>query len=428
MNDKKVAFIICCNNDIFISECKLYIDRLIVPEGFSVDFVVIRGAKSMLEGMESGRLQTDAKYKVYMHQDVFILNRNFIGDIVEIFESGNNIGLIGMVGANRFPADGMWFDDVRVGGIYVSGNKNVDYENYKYELEDGGWYVDIVDGLLMATCDDVALRTDLFDKWHFYDVSTSLEYRRAGYKVFVPWQKVPWVMHDDGEVLSLWDYDKYRQIALEEYQDFVCEIDPYKEELERVIAKLGIYFKDHDLDSIFKELSSDEGQLVVKNNTKIREFYKLTRIAYWEREAGGNTILDGITNIDDAVIKARDISMFIYRVYAENYDDYTFEMFEHLNDNKISAYAYVIFTEYLSINREQTLIKIASMYEAMEEKLMAIKILSVGMKFFSDNKSIPLKLANMYLDMGMLNEAKTIIDNSKLKDDINSSEGDSISE
>ena len=78
MNDRLVAFIICVNNERKYEECRYYLDRLCVPEGYSTDIISIQGAPSMAAGYNAGMENSDAKYKVYLHQDVLIHNVDFI--------------------------------------------------------------------------------------------------------------------------------------------------------------------------------------------------------------------------------------------------------------------------------------------------------------------------------------------------------------
>lgn len=226
MNENKVAFIICTNNDQFLNECLVWLEFLNVPDGIEIEVLTITDAPSMLLGMQEGRESTDAKYKVYLHQDVFILNRNFIRDILDIFGADDKIGMIGMAGVQSMPPDGMMWSEKLVGAIYTKGIRTMDYADYQYEMRDENddlalYDVVSVDGFLFATAYDVPLRPELFEGWDFYDVSTSLEYKRKGYRVVVPKQKMPWCLHDDGTILSLWNYDKYRRIAIEEYSDFI---------------------------------------------------------------------------------------------------------------------------------------------------------------------------------------------------------------
>ena len=216
MNEKKIAFIICTNDNFYMDTCREYIEMLSVPEGYEVELLEIHEAKSMTSGYNEGRETTDAKYKVYLHQDVFIVYKDFLESMLEIFESDENIGMMGMVGTPKMPPGGVMWYGKREGQLYLVNDAELPYETYQYELEHGLHSVEAVDGLLIATSKDIPWREDLFDGWDFYDVSQSFEYLRAGYKVVVPEQKNPWVMHYD-RMINLSDYNKYREIFLKEY-------------------------------------------------------------------------------------------------------------------------------------------------------------------------------------------------------------------
>ena len=108
MNEHKIAFIMCVNNQLYEQEAVFYIERLKLPEGFEREIVTIRDAVSMTSGYNQGMRQSDAKYKVYLHQDVFIINPDFINKIVQLFQNPR-IGMIGIVGgleADQIPVTG----------------------------------------------------------------------------------------------------------------------------------------------------------------------------------------------------------------------------------------------------------------------------------------------------------------------------------
>ncbi|MBQ7920627.1 MAG: glycosyltransferase family protein [Lachnospiraceae bacterium] len=214
MDDKKVCFIICVNDDVYFSECVKYIQWLYVPEGIEIEILEIRGAVSMTSGYNEGMRCTDAKYKVYLHQDVFIKNRNFIKDIIDIFNADTQIGMIGMVGSEKLPANAVMWSGPRI--VY---SQTTPWEEYQYRMEDGYCEVTCVDGLLIATQYDVEWREDIFTGWDFYDISQSFEMRRNGWKVVVPIQRNAWYIHDDKVVLQLWNYNSSRKVFLEEYKD-----------------------------------------------------------------------------------------------------------------------------------------------------------------------------------------------------------------
>ena len=64
---------------------------------------------------------------------------------------------------------------------------------------------------------DLPWREDIFNGWHFYDISQSIEFAKKGYKIIVPNQNDPWCIHDCGITLVGEEYDKYRNLLLKEY-------------------------------------------------------------------------------------------------------------------------------------------------------------------------------------------------------------------
>ena len=83
MDNRKIAFIICVNNNRLYSEAEIYIRNLNIPEGFKIEIIPIFNAESMTSGYNSVMKRNNAKYKVYLHQDLFIINKNFIFDILD---------------------------------------------------------------------------------------------------------------------------------------------------------------------------------------------------------------------------------------------------------------------------------------------------------------------------------------------------------
>lgn len=218
MNEKKFSFIICCNNESYLEECSLYLRQLAVPKDFTTDIIPIRGAASMTAGYNEGMRLSDAKYKVYLHQDVFILNRNFIADTLSVFEKDARIGMLGMAGTKKLPPNAcMWTTPMRTGAMFSSVLNTVeDRFDIPVPASRGMTPVQAIDGLLMITCQDIPWREDLELGWDFYDVSQSLEFAKAGYRVAVPYQETPWVLHDNG-FLHLGGYHASRAVFLREY-------------------------------------------------------------------------------------------------------------------------------------------------------------------------------------------------------------------
>lgn len=214
MNPNKICFILCVNNPLYEAECMRYLSELEVPEGFEKEQLSVWDAECMTAGYNEAMRFSDAKYKVYLHQDVFIINKNFIFDLLKIFENPE-IGMVGMVGSPVLPPNAVMWSGKRVGKIYCCHNLSTS-ESELGEAKAPYQEVEAIDGLLMATQADVTWREDLFRGWDFYDISQSMEFRRHGYKIVVPATETPWCIHDDG-VLNYKNYFRWQETFLKEY-------------------------------------------------------------------------------------------------------------------------------------------------------------------------------------------------------------------
>lgn len=105
MDNHTIAFIICSNNDMLLNGCLLFINNLAVPNDITVQTIVVKEAASMTSGYNEAMNSSDAKYKIYLHQDVLITNKNFIYDILSVFED-NSVDMLGVVGNTSLPESG----------------------------------------------------------------------------------------------------------------------------------------------------------------------------------------------------------------------------------------------------------------------------------------------------------------------------------
>lgn len=219
MNEKQFCFILCSNNKQYETECLRYVDALDVPDGYSIDYRIVHDAVSMTSGYNKAMHSSEARYKIYLHQDVFILYKNFLSELLLEF-SDKSVGMIGMVGSPKLPRSCvMWYGERA--GMYYSNNI---YSSVRNELKKvtEPQRVEAVDGFLMATQYDIVWREDVFKGWDFYDISQSFEFRKAGYDVIVPPSDKPWCFHDDG-MLNLLNYNENRKLFKQTYKSMLSE-------------------------------------------------------------------------------------------------------------------------------------------------------------------------------------------------------------
>jgi hypothetical protein len=318
MNENKIAFIICYNDELYMSECVRYINRLNIPGGVKSDIIGIQDADSMCAGYNAAMIDSDAKYKVYMHQDVFILNENFIADIIKVFRENPDYGLLGMVGTERYVKDGdyvyAWDEGVFRGGRLADEFvADVDVEKLTQ--------MEAVDGMMLATQYDLPWREDVFHGFDFYDISQCMEFRKAGYKVGVPHQGFPWCLHDCG-VSNVVKYDRYRRIFCDVYRELGYEFA--ESEHHKIVIELDKMLKENAgiLEQLIEagEVETARGllknfsDLGIVNNEQVR-YTVICDIIYREKQAGAHDFYNDETNkIPDLVAKLTRYKFFLRRV------------------------------------------------------------------------------------------------------------------
>lgn len=214
--DNSFLFVTCVQDEEMYNSCLKHLGRIKVPENGKVDFLAIRGAKSMAEGYNQA-LQHKAKYKVYLHEDTIIINKDLLENSLTLFQSHPEIGMLGVMGCKKLPPEGLWWEGKDLYGKILANRMSiydlVTYQEVKNEAET----VDAIDGVLMITQYDLPWREDIISGFHFYDISQSMEFKMRGYSVAIPKQVEPWAFHARTTVFKKNEYEIHRNNFLHHY-------------------------------------------------------------------------------------------------------------------------------------------------------------------------------------------------------------------
>lgn len=222
-NEKEICFITCVNDEDWYAEALLYLKHLRLPAGFFAEYRAVRGAPSMAAGYNQAMRQSAAKYKVYLHQDTLIVNKNLAADLLALF-TDPSIGMVGVIGCRALPVSGIWWDGRRTYGRVLHACEAESVVDSELNEPHGAYVpVEAADGLFLATQYDIPWREDLFTGFHLYDTSQCLEFKRHGYKTVVPNQAAGfWCIHCPVEKALDPKYKGYQKIFLEEYGAELC--------------------------------------------------------------------------------------------------------------------------------------------------------------------------------------------------------------
>lgn len=368
MNKTKFAFIIAVNEEQHYEECCYYIGCLEVPAGFDIDIIAVCEADSMCGAYNAAMKSSEAKYKIYLHQDVFIREKDFLKKLLEIFTEDASVGMVGMVGGNRMPKTGVTY---RAWNAGATDCREPDMAYYLVcapdETQDT--YVEAVDGLLIATQYDIPWREDLCRQFDFYDISQSFEMRRKGYRILVPYQKVPWVIHDSS-FAKMTHYDEGRKACLAEYPEYLYaeggfefesheEWDTLSAELAEQIELLMEWGEWESAASVIKQYRSGK-----MKDSALERLGIMSDIEQDERKAGiRNTFFGGIDTYQEMYQKYVHTRFLFFRMELGLPESEYEALTRAIADESISCEAVIQFVLHAAADRKCVLAKLKDIYQ-----------------------------------------------------------------
>ena len=176
MNEQKIEFIIHATAEAASTELLKSLGQVFVPKKFFSEVKVIRGG-SKYSAYNAAMQSSDAKYKIYLDERAVITNKNFLFELLKIFDGDKKIGVVGTSGAIELSTHGISLYSIKRAA-----------KNYICEAQ-------VVDGFFFATQYDLPWRDDLFKDNYFGGQAQCVEFCRAGYKVFIGGD---WISFDTG--------------------------------------------------------------------------------------------------------------------------------------------------------------------------------------------------------------------------------------
>lgn len=215
---RKIAFIVRRKTANY-AICAEALRALKIPSGFSTELVTIEAKRSIAADRQEAMLRVHADYKVYIEDSAILLDENFIYNMVEIFQNNKHIGLLGAIGTNIVPTNGIAISSASIlGEIYDGQGHKIAGNKVSYQLQE----VKSVIGVVMITQYDIDWPIDYCTDF-FYDTAHSLEYQHHGYKCAVIGMSCPLV----------WKGHTAYDIGINEQDKF---LDQYSSELYPLVS------------------------------------------------------------------------------------------------------------------------------------------------------------------------------------------------
>lgn len=191
--ENKIFFIIIGSDQWVISENLRYINEIVIPEGMSAEYIVVPEGEILSQTLENAMLQSDAKYKVYLDQNVFIIDKEFLVKADKIFSEYPDIAMLGSCGF--YKKDDQSEMEVKGHYIYMGNDSATSYvKEIGKEEKSGIIEVMALDRHFMMTSVDTFWNGDNAN----FNIVKSVELRRKKYKTVIFVDDNPTVIFDNG--------------------------------------------------------------------------------------------------------------------------------------------------------------------------------------------------------------------------------------
>jgi len=202
-----IAFVSCVNDETQYGICLQYINALQIPSGHTVEKIAVLGATSMAEGYQRAMEASTALYKIYLHQDVYLVHRGLLFELLHLFKTYPRLGMVGVVGPTRLNSRGRWVKNLRhchgrlweyyrPSGLPASlfiKHRLLHFGRFRSFVGDYLAAVG-VDGVFMATQYDVPWMNPL-GGFELYEHVQAAEFIKSGLEVGIARQEAIWCLH-----------------------------------------------------------------------------------------------------------------------------------------------------------------------------------------------------------------------------------------
>ncbi|MCR5030843.1 MAG: hypothetical protein K5982_05160 [Selenomonadaceae bacterium] len=196
MEQNIICFVILSYNEITYKNCLEFLNRLIVPEGIRLQYLRVGGydgsdtALAFQSAMIS-ELAKAAKYKIYMSDDISIIDSNFLLAVIEAFHADESLGILGVMGWADIPGSEDFWMNEPVGTLIVQ--EGTEQRAFLYPREqEKVTPVRALHHAILATQYDIPWRAGLLQSARYTALSASLDFQRHGYKAAVLPQHTIW--------------------------------------------------------------------------------------------------------------------------------------------------------------------------------------------------------------------------------------------
>lgn len=210
MDEKKIAILVQKNQEQHYARCVESLNVLKYPAGYDMEVLPFAGEASYAKQINEILGQTDAKYKIFLSDDICLVSPDFLLQILEVFQD-KSIGMVGFLGAQSMPISGNLMESAyKCGRVYMP--QADDFAEMNFDATDRDEPSDVRCILPSLFAMQYDYRWDENFQTPYYAVLAQCQAaEQAGHRVVVPVLETPWCAYQkDGIAMGAGQADRER--------------------------------------------------------------------------------------------------------------------------------------------------------------------------------------------------------------------------
>lgn len=232
MKEKNVAFFVRKSDEVRYAVCLESLQALHLPSGYEAELFTLTTERPYAAQANRAAELSNAKYKIYINDDVRLVRRQLIEDLLAVFEDAS-IGMVGALGSQSLPVDGnVLGSSYKRGVVYVPTGRELSEMRFGEASKDDAADVRFLLPSFFATQTDVVW-DEAYETQYYAVLAQCRTFEESGSRIVVPLAQGAWCAYQSRDI----SFDAEEV----DHAKFFAKYHPYLHPSEMEDAQTALY-------------------------------------------------------------------------------------------------------------------------------------------------------------------------------------------
>ena len=191
VNEKKIAVLVRKSHEAQYAVCMESLQAMKWPAGYEVEVFALEAEKPYAAEANAVLAKTDAKYKIYINDDLCLVSPQAVEELLDIFRD-ETVGMVGFLGSRSLPVSGNLLESAyKWGAVYVPMENDLTETRFGEAMEGESAAVRFLAPSFFATQADLSWN-EAYGKQYYAVLAHCQAFEGEGRRIVVPLPQNIW--------------------------------------------------------------------------------------------------------------------------------------------------------------------------------------------------------------------------------------------